>query len=374
MHGKNCNRQTLISILIVSAVILLAIPVFDYLNPSPPSDKVSNARKMLAEAGRLRAQNYAPDTYTYAVRLYDSAMVEWHIQNRRFFLNRDFTRLSQLAERTFTLSKEASVEARMKAMDLNQALLLRLAGIEEIISRFDTVYRKIPFYRHQVERFTAGKLLYVEGKTLFNRKELKKADLILEEAERNMAESTAETNIILKTYFENHDQWTKWARETISWSKRKQSAAIIVDKFAHTCSLYYQGKLKASYPVEFGPNWLGDKRQKGDYATPEGKYQVLKKLGSAKTRYYKALLINYPNADDRKQFDDEIRKGSIPENAEIGGLIEIHGEGGKGFHWTNGCIALKNYDMDNIFWAVPVGTPVVIIGSLRTLDELFNLE
>jgi hypothetical protein len=51
-------------------------------------------------------------------------------------------------------------------------------------------------------------------------------------------------------------------------------------------------------------------------------------------------------------------------------LIEIHGGGGKGIHWTDGCVALENRDMDMLYRLVPVGCPVLIVGSLHSLDEV----
>jgi lipoprotein-anchoring transpeptidase ErfK/SrfK len=52
----------------------------------------------------------------------------------------------------------------------------------------------------------------------------------------------------------------------------------------------------------------------------------------------------------------------VPPGRGIGGLIEIHGAGGQGRNWTDGCVALVNPDMDRLFAAVGVGTPVTIVG------------
>ena len=53
----------------------------------------------------------------------------------------------------------------------------------------------------------------------------------------------------------------------------------------------------------------------------------------------------------------------MPAGRGIGGLIEIHGHGGRGTDWTNGCIALSDAEMDRLFAAVFVGTPVTIVGT-----------
>ena len=79
--------------------------------------------------------------------------------------------------------------------------------------------------------------------------------------------------------------------------------------------------------------------------------------------FYKALLLDYPNAEDRAEFNRARRSGDLPPSAGIGGLIEIHGEGGRGRDWTRGCAAVTNRDMDELFARVGVGTPVTIVGS-----------
>jgi L,D-peptidoglycan transpeptidase YkuD (ErfK/YbiS/YcfS/YnhG family) len=56
----------------------------------------------------------------------------------------------------------------------------------------------------------------------------------------------------------------------------------------------------------------------------------------------------------------------------IGGLIEIHGNGGKGIDWTEGCIALTDSEMDSVFKIVKVGTPVTIVGSMHDLQHVLN--
>ena len=51
---------------------------------------------------------------------------------------------------------------------------------------------------------------------------------------------------------------------------------------------------KWEFDAELGTNWVGDKRVKGDKATPEGMYKITKKFDGRKTKYYKALLLDYP--------------------------------------------------------------------------------
>ena len=101
-------------------------------------------------------------------------------------------------------------------------------------------------------------------------------------------------------------------------------------------------------------------------------YKITKKFDGGKTKYYKALLLDYPNDEDKEKFRSEIEHGSLPASAKIGGLIEIHGNGGKGIDWTEGCIALTDTEMDVVFKIVKVGTPVTIIGSMVDLKDVVD--
>ncbi len=157
--------------------------------------------------------------------------------------------------------------------------------------------------------------------------------------------------------------WQRWKRETIEWSRAEKRPALVVAKEEHRVTLYVNGNVHKVYDADLGFNWIADKRLAGDGATPEGRYRVIQEKRGGATLYYKALLLDYPNAQDRREFTDGRRGGSIPAGAAIGGLIEIHGEGGRGVDWTKGCVALTNRDMDELMRIVGNGTPVTIIGS-----------
>ena len=118
-------------------------------------------------------------------------------------------------------------------------------------------------------------------------------------------------------------------------------------------------KTLKKYHVAFGANPKGHKLQEGDERTPEGKYILDYK--NERSSFYKAIHISYPNDEDKKRAKE---KGIRP-----GGQIMIHGQkNGFGwlsfivqrFNWTDGCIALSNGNMDEIWDAVEVGTPIII--------------
>jgi hypothetical protein len=157
--------------------------------------------------------------------------------------------------------------------------------------------------------------------------------------------------------------WRRWIEETRAWSRSTGQSAILVLKEKNSLVLLAKGRPERTYDAEVGQNALGVKRWQGDHATPEGRYRVVKKMNHGQSKYYRALLLDYPNAADRERFAAAQRRGEIPRDARIGGLIEIHGEGGRGQNWTEGCVALSNRDIDDLFPRVGVGTRVTIVGG-----------
>jgi len=158
-------------------------------------------------------------------------------------------------------------------------------------------------------------------------------------------------------------QWRRWVAETIEASRNEGSVAIVVDKLRRRVVVYEAGKEVGSFRAELGANGLRRKEHAGDRATPEGRYRVVQRKEGRHTRFYKALLIDYPNDEDRMRFALGKTRGLIPHRVGIGSLIEIHGGGGEGSDWTDGCVALSNPDMDRVYALARVGTPVTIVGT-----------
>jgi hypothetical protein len=158
-------------------------------------------------------------------------------------------------------------------------------------------------------------------------------------------------------------RWQRWKSETIAWSRREGRAAIVVVKDAHRMTLFVRGEPARNYTVELGFNWIADKLQEGDGSTPEGRYRVVGRMDHLASDFRKALLLDYPTAEDRGKFSRARGRGDIPASARIGGLIEIHGGGGRERDWTDGCVAVTNREIDDLFGRVSVGTPVTIVGS-----------
>src|SRR6185436_16037167 len=145
----------------------------------------------------------------------------------------------------------------------------------------------------------------------------------------------------------NISVWRKMHADTVAWSKSTGGNAIVVVKDSHRLHVYDGGRRVQSYRAELGYNMFEAKLRSGDGATPEGRYRVMAKKGKGSSTYYKALLLDYPNEQDRARLAQARRAGQVARGASAGSLIEIHGEGGQGKDWTRGCVALSNHDIDD---------------------------
>lgn len=134
---------------------------------------------------------------------------------------------------------------------------------------------------------------------------------------------------------------------------------VVVYKSKAQMQLFWAGKLITQYKIAMGDNPVGHKYQEGDQRTPEGIYELdYKKADSA---YYKAIHISYPNQADR------FRAEALGINP--GGMIMIHGqkpdaeltpEQAQQINWTDGCIAITNDQIDQLWQAISIGTPIEI--------------
>ena len=134
---------------------------------------------------------------------------------------------------------------------------------------------------------------------------------------------------------------------------------VLVQKKEHTLQLLRQGKILKTYRVALGGDPVGPKARQGDHRTPEGLYILDSR--NAHSKFYKSIHISYPNAQER----DSARKSGVSP----GGDVFIHGlpngygaiGGAHRLHdWTDGCIAVTDAEMDEIWRAVPNGTPIEI--------------
>jgi murein L,D-transpeptidase YafK len=135
--------------------------------------------------------------------------------------------------------------------------------------------------------------------------------------------------------------------------------SVVVEKRARRLTLYMRGEAMRVYRVALGRSPIGDKIRQGDNRTPEGVFRIDARNPSS--QYHLALHISYP--------DDAHLARARALGVSPGGDIMIHGlpvwaaKAGPSHRendWTEGCVALTNQEIEEIWSAVPVGTPVQI--------------
>jgi len=134
---------------------------------------------------------------------------------------------------------------------------------------------------------------------------------------------------------------------------------VVVYKSERKLALLSQGKEVRSYKVALGSEPVGPKTRHGDHRTPEGVYTLDSRNPSS--HFYKAFHISYPNSKDiaaAKKLGvgtggDIMLHGLPNEYAWVGKAHILH-------DWTDGCLAVTNEEMDEVWKLVRVGTPIEI--------------
>ena len=358
--------------LILAVGLTGAVYLVFLMTPEPPSEAMEKARKVIAEARRLGAEKYAPEVFVLSEQAYDEAVRLLEQENKRFILARNYDAAGFHCKQAVSLAEQAKTRSMANSRSLEVSVKARIEELQGLTERYSQWMNAIPVKESTRKAFLNGKMWLSEASIDLEKKRYKESDEKVKKATQQLNASIAELNGFLDGYFHNYPDWITWYQESLEKSRKTGGTLIVVDKMARSCVLYKNGKAKKSYPIELGRNWIGDKRFGGDKSTPEGRYHVVKKMENGNTKYYKALLINYPNEDDKQRFSSAKRGGVIPPDARIGGLIEIHGHGGKGADWTDGCIALADEDMKDLFSHATVTTPVTIVGSLVPWKKLLN--
>lgn len=348
-------------------ILLIAVGLLIFLAPEPPQDELRLAREALVAAKKASADVYATSAYQEAQQLYDSAMVCWSAENMRFFAFRDFEKMTGFVRQVTKKANEAEQQAIQQSSNTSKLVKEGVADLNAKTSLYERRYKHMPLPSTVIKDHNIGKMKLSETRIALESDRYKEAYQHYLQAAELINRSNSKAEDILTTWFGQYSEWKRHGNQAISMSKGGRKV-ILVDKYAHTCMVYQSGKLIRQFDAELGINWMGHKRRMGDKATPEGIYRITQKKDGGRTKFGKALLINYPNDEDRKRFAQDKRNGLISSRADIGGLIEIHGTGGKGIDWTDGCVALRNSDMDVLYRLVSTGTPVVIVGSLNPLN------
>jgi murein L,D-transpeptidase YafK len=148
------------------------------------------------------------------------------------------------------------------------------------------------------------------------------------------------------------------AEQTLQ-SRHEQADSILVLKSERKLQLLRAGRVLRNFDISLGLVPIGQKLREGDFRTPEGSYRL--EARNSDSDYFLSIKISYPNADDRAR--------ARAQAVDPGGQIMIHGlpnepkNGARryqGWDWTDGCIAVSNSDMIDIWLMTQESTPIEI--------------
>lgn len=154
-----------------------------------------------------------------------------------------------------------------------------------------------------------------------------------------------------------------------------ENPRIVIKKNERLLSICDGDALVREYKIVLGFSPAGDKETRGDGKTPEGEFYVCAKNPASK--FYLSLGLSYPNVEaanrglrektiSLEEYNAIVKaideKRMPPQTTALGGEIYIHGGGAAAAgDWTEGCVALENEEIKELFDAIPVGAPVVIL-------------
>lgn len=341
-----------------AVAVLFAVP-----RDPAPTDQLLAAGKYLISARESRAHVEAEETFRRAEDALRGARLEMEGEFRRPLFLRDFGSTRDLLAEAHRLIGRSIEEGRAAVSQRGRLLREEIEAVRRDAAEVRRLLENLP----AEHRTALGHVVSAESRIWAaaegrNGAQSDAGLSSMSEARAEISLALGQIRDLLVGYIARRDQWERDLKETLAWSRSTGGIALVVDKLNHEVHLVQGGRSIRSYDAELGPGWLERKSREGDEATPEGRYKVVRKKAGAETRYHRALLLDYPNEDDRRRFEELRRRGALRPGARIGGLIQIHGHGGKGEDWTHGCVALRDEEMEKLFDLLPVGAPVTIVG------------
>ncbi len=301
----------------------------------------------------------APEAWNQAHAQYDSAWQIINTENAKWFFLRDYALAESLLMRASTSANRAIIVAKENRDRRREELARQMTDLQD---RLNNQREEADNHLARLQLRDALTRAELKLSVAWTSQRLDSLELIeaaIEDARAAIA--ALETRLADDGVEDGRQprQWKQWIQETVEWTKTGGNALVVL-KAEHRAYLVKKGRILDMFPVELGYRSARGKLHSGDAATPEGQYRVTKKRETG-SKYYKALMLDYPNAEDKVRYDKARRNGELPKWVRIGGDIEVHGEGGRGTDWTKGCVALANNDMDRIMSYMDVGDRVTIV-------------
>ena len=334
--------------------------------PAVPPDLIAAIDAVDKDLISIGAPQAAPEEYAYFARQWvslkaqvqaDDDLIRWPWESND--IERELKQLHREGGNTVAKLNDLHATQRRIAESTLARLEERLLSMASQVQSFNG---RVALGEKPVQT----ELLIKQARSFLEQKDYARSIQTVEQASHALKIQTAALTRELGRYADDRQisQWQAMVKQTVDWSRVHQSTAIVVSKADRELTLYKSGRKVLSYPVRLGFNGIREKLFQGDGATPEGRYRVTDTRGSGKTQFYRALVLDYPNAEDRRRFRLAKQSGKIASAKDIGGQIEIHGVEGELMAQTLGCIMLDNPHMAELFARVSSGTPVTIVGAL----------
>lgn len=357
-------------IIVSAGLVLLLLAVLTGCSEPPAPPEVQQALNQEQDLWRAGAHIYAKGSYEKYLASLKSNRDHFSAEQARLVWFRDYAIVSTNFQSVLNQGEQVRHELLRNQAQQTADLAKRASRITERLQALRDLAAAVKDSRLNSRNLTRVAILLTEAKRLVTAGEAEAANSRLAEAEVLLDKAVSVIRPMVAHFIDEEQVARSKALvdSTIAENRRRGGHAIVVNKLRRQLALYQNGSLVETYPIGLGFNPLGDKLYSGDRATPEGRYEIIRKLPYSK--FYRALLVNYPNAEDQRRFDEAKRKKLIPAKARIGGLIEIHGGGKEAA--TLGCIGLDDNKMLELFNRVEVGTPVVIVAAMST-DNLIGI-
>ncbi|HVP91382.1 MAG TPA: L,D-transpeptidase [Terriglobales bacterium] len=330
--------------------------------PAPPEVRKSADQEQ--DLWRAGASVFAGQDYANYLQALRAARQDFARENLKLAWSRDYGRVA--ADFRAALAAGDGVMATVKAMKAEKRSSLEAgeASVRAKIATLKDITLSLTERGRARKQLAMAEVYLGEAETLMGQARFEDASRLLSQAGDCVKDAEEAVMAFIARYLDRRqvEVWKKWTDETIVESRSRGTVALVVSKLERRMTVYRGGLAVKSYPVGLGFNGLSSKLHSGDNATPEGRYHIIQKITAS--QYYKALLIDYPNEEDRRRFAREKGRGAIPVTIGIGGDIEIHGGGPDSL--TRGCVSMDNDKMDELFALVSIGTPVTIVGTNET--------
>jgi murein L,D-transpeptidase YafK len=375
MFNLCCGKKWARLILQAAAIFVILVLCFILTlvaQPRLPQAAMIMYLELNSQARKIDAGIYVAPMVQQAHNYWEKSRQMIGTENKRFPLFRHYENAEKLILKTNEDLRQAIRRTQVLKDSLRLALKLKMFYLQDQAEQNRVQFEIIPIAFELREHIIHGELLVRHGGYLLERKDYSAADSILQKAEEHISYANSNLAEEINRYLSKIPTWQQWVKETLDYAQNTGNTAVIIDKLDHACRVFQADTLLFEFAIEMSPYWIGTKTHKGDRRTPEGRYYVTKRRQGKETQFYKAFNIDYPNETDWLRFYSALVNGDLPLDANIGGLIEIHGEGGQGLNWTDGCIALRNQDIDKIFAMIQVGTPVTIVGTTKNYQINFN--